>query len=149
VTNTDDTVSVYINPNLANAEPVSPTIIANNPNESIVLDFTNLDIISAVLFQKGPSVQIGGIKVTNSWSQLNVDIPTSTSEVHTNNQLYYQAGSLISSSPGVLNVFSLQGVLVFSKLTNGKIAVDLPKGLYVVRFNDVEGRIFSQKLIVR
>lgn len=150
-TNYDDTVSVYINPNMANAEPVSPTIIANNPNESIVLDFTNLDIISAVLFQKGPSVQIGGIKVTNSWSQLATSITTTynTQNQSYNQKLYYCDGNLIAPTQGSLKVFSLQGTELFYGFTNGKIAINLPKGIYITQFKDEFGKNSTDKVVVQ
>lgn len=148
--NTDDTVSVYINPNMANAEPISPSIIANNPNESSVLDFINTDIISAVLFQKGPAIQIGGIKVTNSWSELATNISTTLNAFNQSNnqQLYYSNGCLTTPMHGSLKVFSLQGIELFSGFTNGKIAIHLSNGVYITQFENEFGNVKIQKVLV-
>jgi hypothetical protein len=143
----DDSVFLYVNPNMANTEPLTPTLNANIQQESS-LDFLFSDIISAVLFQKGPSVQIGGIKVANDWSELAANI-TTTFNVQNPSQtppIYYRNGNLVTQKNGNLKVFSLQGTELYNGFSTGKFAINLTKGIYITQFIDEFGNKSTEKV---
>jgi hypothetical protein len=145
-TSKDDVVSLYVNPNLNADEPSTPTI---ESNEAVGADFTATDILSVILFQKGPGVRIAGLIVANSWSSLKEEITSITSINCETEKLYFSAGKLMTPTNGSLKVYSLQGTEIFSGLTNGITVIDLPKGIYVTKFSPKFGNECTNKLIVR
>jgi hypothetical protein len=100
------------------------------------------------LFQKGPSVQIGGIKVANDWSELAANI-TTTFNVQNPSQtppIYYRNGNLITPKNGNLKVFSLQGTELYNGFSTGKFAINLTKGIYITQFIDEFGNKSTEKV---
>jgi hypothetical protein len=132
----DDVVSLYVNPDLKAVEPVTATIVSN---ETIGSDFVSTDILSAILFQKGPGVRVAGMFMTNAWSEIQsvfTAIPTLKAD---KTVVTFIGGKLNTSSPGQLKIYSLQGAELFYVKTSGSVKVDLPKGIYIAKFKSETG----------
>lgn len=145
-TSKDDVVSLYINPDMDYDEPSKPTI---ESNETIGADFAITDILSAILFQKGPGVRIAGLIAANSWSCLREEMTAINSINCETEKIYFSSGKLITPTSGSLKLYSLQGTEIFTGVTNGITVIDLPKGIYIAKFKPNTGNECFCKVLIQ
>lgn len=115
---------------VANADTVFVTTL-NHPNG------TKLRIVNT----GSGAVNIGQVKVDAVYSGL--------SENKDYKSLYNAGRTIISTKPGMITVYNLQGVELLKTFIESKINTSLNSGIYIARFKASDGTMFCRKLIIQ
>jgi hypothetical protein len=145
-----NTSTLFLNPVIGGvSEPLTNEVQdANNT-------LTNRTSLNNMWFrQNGTSVArylISGARVSDSW---NIAVQggglTAVQTINNEqNQIRSVGKSIITNQSGSLKIYSLAGSEVLSSKTEGKLTTSLSKGLYLVRFIGVQGKVQSAKVEIR
>lgn len=144
----NDKVYVYYNPDLSKAEELQTRKISNVSTE-VATDYSPTVGLGFNLRQRGIGAQIGSIRAAKSWTNVLIT-PTGNKEIEANKIFISSIGkSIVTSEEGTLNVFNLAGAQVLLSKTTGKLETTLNKGLYLVRFISVDGKVQSAKVEIK
>jgi hypothetical protein len=141
----NDSVMLFVNPDLSVAESPIPTIRATMGTGN---DFAATHKLTFALNQKGPGLRIGSVTVTDNWGELNSLINSIGVASNVARNISYSAERVITYAEGQLGIYSLQGVRLLNKMSTGSVDVSLPKGVYVAKFKSVSGQVSSAKIVV-
>jgi hypothetical protein len=99
------------------------------------------------LRQRGISAQIGGIRVGKSWDEVLVE---GTNAVNTPNNsraaIWTSGKNILTNTRGTIKIFNLAGAELISAQTDGCLTTNLSKGIYIVRFNGIDGHTAVSKI---
>lgn len=148
-TGTTGTVEVILNPTISNTEPTTGWI---NGNPSDANPFTGTYGIGIRRRNLGSlaNMQIGGVRVANTWSDLMSGTISGVSQTEVNSNVISAIDkTIVTSESGNLTVYSLTGKQLLSSKTEGRLATTLTNGLYLVRFVGVDGKVQSAKVEIK
>jgi hypothetical protein len=94
-----------------------------------------------ILNTSSGSLWIGILKVDASYTGLTNN--------YTNGSLYAVGKTIISSEPGMLSIYNLQGGLISKDAIENKRITTLKTGLYVVRLTGRDGLTVTRKLLIQ
>jgi len=143
------TVEVILNPAISNIEPTTGWI-NGYPSDASAFTGTYGVGIRRRNMSSTANIQIGGIRVAKTWSDVLLGSLTGISQIERNSTNIIATGNtIITPESGSLKVFNLAGTEVLSSKTDGKLTTTLSKGLYLVRFVGIDGKVESNKVEIR
>ena len=63
--------------------------------------------------------------------------------------LYSTAKSIVTSEPGVVSIFNLQGILVYNEVIENRKLTNLATGIYIARLKTNSGEITTKKILIQ
>lgn len=141
----NDKVYVYYNPDLTKGENLQTKKISNVSTE-VATDYSPTVGIGFNLRQRGIGAQIGNIRAAKNWTDVLLTA-TGNKSIEANRILISTIGkSIVTNEVGVLKIFNLSGSEILSAQTNGKLETTLNKGMYLVRFVSIDGKVSTGKI---
>jgi hypothetical protein len=144
----NDVIKLYINPDLSKPEGEQTNVLVNTDTQS---DYTaGSSKIKINLRQRGIGAYVGGIRVGTDWNEVLLGGSTKISEIGTSTKssIYSTRNTIVTSGPGTVNVYDITGRQVMSKTTSGRMQTSLKSGIYLVRFEDINGKLVSGKVVL-
>ena len=143
----NDIISVYIDPDLSKAEAAQTSKLTATDSQA---DYSVTVPFRINIRQRGTSGKIGGIRVGTSWNSVLIGTGTGINDINVNSKSIFALGKSIQTEGfGSLKVFNLSGSEMLSAQTNGKYESSLTKGLYLVRFVNVNGKVTTGKIEIQ
>lgn len=142
----NDVISLYINPDLTKTEAEQTNVLVSIDNQD---DYSVTQEIKINLRQRAIGAKIGGIRVGTDWDQvlLGTGDNTAVNDLDVSNiRISSYGNTIITSGPGSLQVFDISGRNVLNHITNGRMETSLGSGIYIVRFEDKNGRAATGKV---
>ena len=140
----NDKITLYINPDLTKSE-------AEQTNKLVAID-TQTDYSATAglginLRQRGISAQIGGIRVGKSWDKVLVEGANAVNTPKNSSAAIWTSGkNILTNTRGTIKIFNLAGAELISAQTDGCLTTNLSKGIYIVRFNGIDGHTAVSKI---
>jgi hypothetical protein len=101
------------------------------------------------LRQRGVGALVGGIRVGTNWNEVLKGTTTGIQNMNVNKSSIRSFGNtIVTSGSGKVQVYDLTGRQVMSKSTDGNIQTSLRNGIYLVRFEDNNGKIATGKVVL-
>ena len=148
----NDSIYLYVDPNLSLSESQQTRYAATDINASTT-DYSVTASFGINLRQRGTGARIGGIRVGTSWNSVLLGtgaIYSGIPQIEKDSKGISAFGkTILTRQSGSLKVFSLSGSEVMSSKTDGKLETTLSKGLYMVRFVGVDGKVESAKVEIK
>lgn len=143
----NDIITLYINPDPTLSEEQQTNKLVNIDEQS---DYSETTKIKINLRQRGIGAFVGGIRVGTDWTTVLSGYPESVENIKDANNSFYSYGkSIYTSTYGNLQVYDILGKKVLDTPTSGNIDTDLKEGIYLVRFEDMNGKISSGKIVLK
>ena len=140
------TVEVILNPAISSIEPTTGWI-NGYPSDSNPFTGTYGIGIRRRNLASTANIQIGGVRVAKTWSDVLLGTLSGISQIERNSTNITATGNtIVTTESGSLKVYNLAGKEVLSAKTDGKLSTSLSKGLYLVRFVGTEGIVKSAKV---
>jgi len=141
----NDVVTLYINPDLNKTEDAQINkLTAESENGASDLGTGDLYLN---LRQRSLGAQLGGLRFGTTWETIVMGQTTAVKENISNfHNIYSFDKNIISGVAGKLKVYSLIGTELISTMTEGQFKTELGKGLYLVRFTDMNGKTTVAKV---
>lgn len=144
----NDVIKLYINPDLTKSAAEQTNVLTNIDDNS---DYTaGSSKIKINLRQRGVGAWLGGIRVGTDWTEVLQGGANSVDEVNGVNEkaIYAFQSTIVTSGTGNVDVYDLGGKKLMSQFTNGNIQTSLNSGIYLVRFEELNGKIHTEKVII-
>jgi hypothetical protein len=142
----DDIVKLYIDPDLSKTEDQQTNVLTAADTQT---DYSTSNRIGINLRQRGIGAQIGGIRVGRTWNAVLLGT-TGVQQVEMDSKnITTIEKSILTNQAGNIKVYNLTGAEILSARTEGKLQTSLSKGLYLVRFVGVDGKVESAKVEIR
>lgn len=146
---TDARVEVIHNPAISNVEPATGWI---NGRVADVNTFAGTYGVALRRRNLGSTanVLIGGLRVARTYAAaVGFTGTVGLFNARDNHNIHVAGNSIITGVAGKLNVYSLSGATLISAQTEGRFAVNLGTGNYLVRFTDINGNVSSNKIQIK
>jgi hypothetical protein len=140
---TDCKVEVIANPAIAATEPTSGWI-NGYPTDVNTFGGTYGVGIRRRNLANSAGIFIGGLRVARSFASA-VGLPTGTNLLYDENSLRVSGKNILTNQAGTIRIYNLAGSEILKQETSGTIETNLPKGLYLIKFSDLQGRSVSLK----
>jgi hypothetical protein len=142
----NDVVHLYVNPDPTKGEDEQTIKLTSVDNQT---DYSTGTIIKINVRQRGVGAKIGGIRLGRNWEEVlqGVEEPTSLNQMSVrNNDIRSYRNEIITGGPGFLRVYDISGRNVLNHITGGRLETSLQNGIYIVRFEDLNGEISTGKI---
>ncbi len=146
----NDMIHLYVNP-----DPTKPEAEQTGTKLTGVdtpsNDYSEGTEIKINVRQRGVGARVGGIRVGRTWEAVVMgeeeDPGTRVNKVHaSSSDIRAYRNEIITSGPGSVQVFDISGRNVLNHITSGRIETSLKSGIYIVRFEDNNGKVVTGKI---
>lgn len=143
----NDVIKLYINPDPSKTEAQQTVVLTSS---DVQTDYTpNSTKMKINLRQRGVGALVGGIRVGTNWNEVLKGTTTGIQNMNVNKSSIHSFGNtIVTSGSGKVQVYDLTGRQVMSKTTDGNIQTSLRNGIYLVRFEDNNGKIATGKVVL-
>ncbi|MBP7368938.1 MAG: T9SS type A sorting domain-containing protein [Paludibacteraceae bacterium] len=140
----NDIITLYIDPDLTKSEAEQTNKLVATDSQT---DYSATAGLGINLRQRGIGAQVGGIRVGKSWDKVLLDIPNAVNTPKNGSTTIWTSGkNIMTNNKGTIKIFNLTGAELISAKTDGCLTTNLSKGLYIVRFNNVDGKTTVSKI---
>ncbi|MEI8272537.1 MAG: T9SS type A sorting domain-containing protein [Paludibacter sp.] len=113
---------------------------------------SNNDTIYTLHFNKSVGTKLRIINTGGGFlgiGKVSVDAVLSGLIENTSNISLYSTGkTIVSSQPGTLSVYNLQGILVYKEAIENRRLTNLSAGIYIVRLKATDGNMTTRKILI-
>lgn len=114
----------------------------NNKDTIINVNFNNNFATKLRIINTGSGyLAVGLVKVSGVINGL--------SENNSKVSLYSTGKSIVTSEPGTLSIYNLQGVLIYKEAIENRRLTNLAAGIYIVRLKTINGDILTRKMLIQ
>lgn len=145
----NDVITLYINPDPTKPEAEQTNKLVNIDSNS---DYTaGSSKIKINVRQRGIGAKIGGIRVGTNWEEVlqgeqEPDVTSVKEAENSVNEIRAFSNTIITSGPGSVQVYDISGRKIISQDTNGRLDTSLRNGIYLVRYQDNNGKVVIGKV---
>lgn len=143
----NDIISVYIDPDLSKTEAAQTSKLTATDTQA-QSDYSVSIPFRINLRQRGTSAKIGGIRVGKTWDEVVLGKFTGLHDISNANSVKIIGKQIITENAGEINVYNFAGSKILQAKTSGKIDTSLTRGLYLIKFTDIEGKISTTKALI-
>lgn len=144
----NDIIKLYINPDPTKPASEQDNVLVNIDSNS---DYTEgSSKIKINLRQRGVGAYVGGIRVGTDWAEVMQGGSTPVNDINAEatQMVYAFQNNIITAENGMVHVYDLGGKKMLSQFSNGSIQTSLNNGIYLIRFEDLNGKIHTEKVII-
>ena len=146
----NDLVHLYVNPDPTKPEAEQTGVLTSMDTQS---DYSEGTEIKINLRQRGVGALVGGIRVGTDWKEVLEGVEDPATGVNKlkapDNAIRSYRNMIITEAPGSLKVYDITGRNVLNHITNGRLETSLRTGIYIVRFEDVNGHVSTGKISLK
>jgi hypothetical protein len=139
-----ETASLFINPTIGSTTEPSPSVT--------VSDVAALKYIRAISIRQnaGNAGKVAGLRFCDNWlDAVKGGGFTSVNSIKTNTiNIALSGKNIIASETGTIQVYNLQGSKILEAQAVNQLNINLPYGLYIVRFINENGEVYTLKLTI-
>ena len=143
------TSSIFINPVVGSAVEPTPNAVDATSTSSVRTSVQTIQFKT-----QGSSKEVymaSSVRVSSTWSEAVAakSVSTSVNALEDNVNIFAHGKRIISTVPGQLELFNLQGALVLQSAIKNELDVALSSGMYLSRLTTVDKRVVTAKISIR
>ncbi len=143
------TSSIFINPVVGSTSEPTPDAVDATSTSSVRTSVQTIQFKT-----QGSSKEVyvaSSVRVASTWTEAVAakSVSTSVNSVAVNPAIYSLGTRIFTTVPGQLEVFNLQGALVFKSDISTELERTLKSGLYIVRLTTNDNRVVSSKILIQ